>query len=194
MAVWLFQVSAFDSYPHIFWYSCYKDRIDSYTATLLETSISFLLVYTLNFTAKTYVFGPISDVTSQIIKKTTIGYVAGTPGAPNAVRDLTYQVTPRAVKDYDGSVVTFLSQNLDLAETVFTVDNPDALTVGTYIYVGQEEMLVEKILDGKVIVKRAQDNTVPQKHVLGSKVYSITEEDDKLIQFGDDFGFNGDTF
>ena len=152
------------------------------------------LIYTLNFTAKTYVFGPIADVTNQIIKKTTIGYVAGTPGDPNATRDLTYQVTPRAVKDYDGSVVTFISQNLDLAETVFTVDDPDALTAGTYIYIGQEEMFVEKILNGKVIVKRAQDNSVPQQHVLGSKVYSITEADDELIQFGDDFGFNGTTF
>lgn len=152
------------------------------------------LIYTLSFTAKTYVFGPITDVTSQIIKKTTIGYVAGTPGDPNATRDLTYQVTGRATKDYDGSVATFLSQNVDLAETVFTVDNPDSLTAKTYIYIGQEEMYIEKILDGKIIVTRAADNTVPQQHVMGSKVYTITAEDDKLIQFGDDFGFHDDTF
>ena len=35
------------------------------------------LFYTLRFTAKTYMFGPISSVTDDIVKKVSIGYVAG---------------------------------------------------------------------------------------------------------------------
>ena len=36
------------------------------------------LIYTLRFTAKTYVYGPIADVTSDIIKKVQVGYISGT--------------------------------------------------------------------------------------------------------------------
>ena len=35
------------------------------------------LVYTLTFTAKTFLFGPLSDVSGDIIKKVTVGYVSG---------------------------------------------------------------------------------------------------------------------
>jgi len=152
------------------------------------------LVYTLNFTAKAYVFGPVTDVTSDIIKKVTVGYVAGRPGSPNAERDLTYQVTPRATKDYDGSVVTLLSENVDLSQNIISVDDGTKVTKGTYIYIGQEEMFVDSITGNKLTVRRAQDNTTPQNHVLGAQVLSITAADNNLIEFGDDFGFNGTSF
>ena len=42
-------------------------------------------------------------------------------------------------------------------------------------------------------VKRGQDNTKASIHVLGTDVYSITKVDNKLIEFGDDFGFDGNT-
>ena len=35
------------------------------------------LVYTLTFTAKTYLYGPVADVSSDVIRKVNIGYVAG---------------------------------------------------------------------------------------------------------------------
>ena len=74
------------------------------------------------------------------------------------------------------------------------VNDGTTLTEGTYIYIGQEEMYVEKISGNTIRVKRGQDNTVAQQHVGGAPVYSITEADDKLIEFGDDFGFNGNIF
>ena len=43
-------------------------------------------------------------------------------------------------------------------------------------------------------VRRGQDNTTAQKHVGGAGVYTITTADNKLIEFGDDFGFNGNIF
>ncbi len=153
------------------------------------------LVYTLTFTAKTYLFGPVSDISDRIIKKSTIGYLAGSgPRDPNKVRDVTYQTTPRATKDYDGSVITLLSENVDLVTTQFIVDDVSSVKEKTYIYIGEEEMYIEKILGNKIVVQRAQDNTKAQNHILGSKVYSITQEDNKLIEFGDDFGFSVDVF
>lgn len=153
------------------------------------------LVYKLNFTAKTYLFGPVSDVSGDIIRKVTIGYVAGSSGDGGvATRDLTYQVTPRATKDYDNSLVSSLDEDVEITQTSIKVTNPSGITENTYVYVGSEEMFVEKILGDSMVVRRAQDNTKATKHVSGTDVFSITKEDDKLIQFGDDFGFNGSVF
>ena len=57
------------------------------------------LVYTLRFSAKTYLFGPVSTASSDIIKKVSIGYVAGSTGTGTPQRDLTYAVEPRAIKN-----------------------------------------------------------------------------------------------
>ena len=77
------------------------------------------LIYTLTFTAKTTLFGPITDVSGSVIRKTSVGYVAGSkaPGVA-AERDLSYTTTPRATKDYTCDVVTLLAENVDLIETV----------------------------------------------------------------------------
>ena len=63
-------------------------------------------------------------------------------------------------------------------------------------------MFVEGVSGNKLTVKRNQDSTTPQNHVLGAKVLGINYsdvstgigtigEDSNLIQFGDDFGFDG---
>ena len=154
------------------------------------------LIYTLQFTAKTTLFGPISDVTGKVIKKTSIGYVAGSsaPGV-SAERDLSYTTTARATKDYTGDVRTLLAENVDLLETVIEVDDGTKVTAGKYVYIGQEEMLVDSVTGNKMTVKRAQDNTTVQNHVKGAQVFGIdytaAKEDSALIQFGDDFGFDG---
>ena len=152
------------------------------------------LVYTLRFTAKTYLYGPVSDVSNDVIKKVQIGYVAGSRGSGTYDRDLTYSVVPKATKDYDGDDKTFLSENIDLTETVITVDNAEALTVETNIYIGQENMYIDKISDNNLTVRRGQYNTAPQEHVSGAKVYEITSADADLIEVGDDFGFDGSVF
>ena len=154
------------------------------------------LIYTLQFTAKTTLFGPISDVTGKVIKKTSIGYVAGSsaPGV-SAERDLSYTTTARATKDYTGDVRTLIAENVDLLETVIEVDDGTKITAGKYVYIGQEEMLVDSVTGNKMTVKRAQDNTSVQNHVKGAQVFGIdytaAKEDSALIQFGDDFGFDG---
>ena len=79
------------------------------------------LINTLTFTAKTYVFGPVSgDISDDIIKKVSVGYIAGEAGG-KAQRDLTYQVTPKALRDYTGDTATLLDEDIDLIETIIDV-------------------------------------------------------------------------
>jgi len=151
------------------------------------------LIYTFTFTAKTYVFGPLKDVSGDIIKKVTTGFIAGSQSR-SYERDLTYQVTPRAIKDYDGVVATLLAENVDMTETVIDVDDGTTITAGKYIYIDQEEMYVETVTGNKIVVRRAQDKTPLQNHFLGSKVFTITQTDNNQIELGDDFGFDGNVF
>jgi hypothetical protein len=151
------------------------------------------LIYTFTFTAKTFVFGPLKDVSGDIIKKVTTGFVAGSKSGTYE-RDLTYQVAPRAIKDYDGVIATLIAENVDMTENVIEVDDGSTITAGKYIYIDQEEMYVESVTGNKLVVKRSQDKTPLQNHVLGSKVYIITQSDNNMIELGDDFGFDGNVF
>jgi hypothetical protein len=148
------------------------------------------LVYTLRFTAKTFVFGPIPDVTDQVIRKVQVGYIAG-ESSRTYDRDLTYKVVPRATKDYDQSQISQLSEDVDLTETIITVTDGSKFTVNTHIDIDNENMRVIKISGNDITVKRGQDNTTAAEHVLGAPIFSITAADAELIEVGDDFGFDG---
>jgi hypothetical protein len=52
-----------------------------------------VLIYTLNFTAKTYLFGPIADSTDSIIRKVQVDYYNSTDVA-TAKREMRYTLTP----------------------------------------------------------------------------------------------------
>tara|TARA_B100000965_G_scaffold115691_1_gene95462 strand:+ start:9321 stop:10319 length:999 start_codon:yes stop_codon:yes gene_type:complete len=151
------------------------------------------LIYTFTFTAKTMLFGPLTDVTKDIVKKVTVGYVAGSKSGKYE-RDITYQVTPRAIKDYDGVVATLLAENVDMVERVIDVEDGTKIPEGSYIYIDQEEMYVETVTGNKILVRRSQDKSPIQNHVLGSKVFTINQADNVKIEVGDDFGFDGNVF
>ena len=51
------------------------------------------LIYTLNFTAKTYLFGPVADSTDGLIRKVQVDYYTGTD-PKIAKREMRYTVTP----------------------------------------------------------------------------------------------------
>jgi len=150
------------------------------------------LIYTLRFTAKTYLFGPVADVSKDIIKKVSIGYIGGDQtSAPT--RDLTYSVEPRATKNYTGTVTTTLDGDIDALSTTIFVDVADASNIpeNTYIVIDSEEMYVESKTANKLKVTRGSDNTIIAPHVNGASVKKITSADDALINIGDDFGFSG---
>ena len=151
-----------------------------------------VLLYTLRFTAKTYLFGPVSSATSDIIKRSSISYYSG--DSKSTVRDLTYSVKPRAIKDYTGDVVTNLSEDIDTSTTAFNVDKGSSVTLKKYIEIGGEEMFVTKISGNKITVERGKDGTTVASHIRGAEIkgidYTATEDSD-IIEFGDDFGFTG---
>ena len=58
------------------------------------------LIYTLNFTAKTYMFGPIADSTDGLIRKVQVDYYSDT-NVKTAKRMQRYTVEATAKKDYN---------------------------------------------------------------------------------------------
>mgnify|MGYP003325555245 CR=1 FL=1 len=152
-----------------------------------------VLLYTLRFTAKTYLFGPISSATKDIIKKTTVTYLAG--GSKSTERDISYSVTPRAIKDYTGDVITTLTNDIGLSEVVFAVEDTSGLSTKKYYDIGGEEIYITKIDEAakNITVERGKDGTTMASHLRGDPIKGITLADNELVAFGDDFGFDGST-
>jgi len=149
------------------------------------------LIYTIRFTAKTYFYGPVqTDTSKDIIKKVTVGYVAG-GRTPAPSREMSYSVVPRATRAYNDTPVTTLGEDVDATETIITVADASSITKDTYIYIDNEEIYVESIQNNDLTVRRAQDGSTAAIHVLGTGVKNITAADNELIEFGDNFGFDG---
>jgi hypothetical protein len=152
-----------------------------------------VLIYTLRFTAKTYLFGPVSSASKDIIKKVSIGYVAGdTTTTPT--REVVYSVEPRAIKNYTGTIITNLSKDITETDVSITVNDASLITVNTYIDLEGEEILVKSKTGNVLTVSRGMDNTPITPHLSGAQVKSITSADNLLIETGDDFGFSGNAF
>ena len=156
-----------------------------------------VLLYTLRFTAKTYLFGPVTDASKDIITKSTVNYLTGTDTS-NAQRNLTYSVVPRAIQNYDGTVLTNLAADITKTQTVIELNDVTNITASSgstsvYLDIGGEEVYVKsKDSDtNKITVKRGQDGTTKLAHIGGTEVKSITSADNVLVEEGDDFGFSG---
>ena len=149
-----------------------------------------VLLYTLRFSAKTYLFGPVTTATKDIIKKASVRYLAG--GSKSTERDVTYSVTPRATKDYTGDVLTNLSEDIDAVTTTINVVDGTKLTKSTYIDIDDEELYVKSITGNKITVERGKDGRTAASHLNGAQILAITDADDALIEMGDDFGFSGE--
>ena len=151
-----------------------------------------VLLYTLRFTAKTYLFGPVTSASKDIIKTASVRYLAG--GSQSTQRDVTFAVQPRALKDYTDDVVTTVSEDIDASQKTINVADGTKITVNKFIDVDGEEMKVTKITSNKLTVERGQDSTIAKAHVRGTGVKGIDytgREDSNIIELGDDFGFDG---
>jgi hypothetical protein len=62
-----------------------------------------VIIYTLNFTAKTYLFNEIPEDSQGLIKKVQVDYA--TDALLNAKREVRYTVTPKALQDYNNDSV-----------------------------------------------------------------------------------------
>ena len=150
-----------------------------------------VLLYTLSFTAKTYLFGPVPSTPKDLIKKVSVGITPGEQSATYGTgRQLTY-ATPVATKNYTGDVIANLSEDVLATTTIIPVDDSAGLAEQTYIDINNETMYITGITGNKLTVKRASYNTSAIEHVRGSDVKGITSADNALIEGGDDFGFSG---
>jgi len=148
------------------------------------------LIYTLQFTAKTYLFGPVAATSDGLIKKVQVDYSTDT--AVTAKRQVRYVATPKALKDYnDDDTGIIINEDLTTSETRITLNNVTGLSVNDRIVADSEIMKVSSIEDATtIIVKRGFDSSIAAKHISGIKVNKLTTADDALIEPGDDFGFN----
>jgi hypothetical protein len=152
-----------------------------------------VLVYTLNFVAKTYIFGPIADSTEGLIKKVQVDYYTNT-NTKNSSRQLRYTATPRAIKDYNNDNTTVLSEDINEYVTKISVSDSSLLSENTYIMIEKEELFIKTIEGNILTVLRGQDETTAVPHLVSSSIDIINAVDDNLVEPEDDFGFNENYF
>lgn len=151
------------------------------------------LIYTLNFTAKIYLFGPVSSgVSKDIIQKISIGFVSGDTNS--TTRDLTYSSEPVATKNYTGQVTTTISKDVEIGTTSIEVVDASNIPLKSYFTVNDETLYVSKKTGNILNVVRGSYGTPISNHVSGTEVKLITNADNSLIAYGDDFGFSGIEF
>jgi hypothetical protein len=149
---------------------------------------------TLNFVAKIFFFGPVdTDDNGNIIKRVQVDYYTDT-NRKNASRQRRYVVTPRAVDDYDNDETTTISQDINDKITKFTVSDSTSLEPDSYIQINSENMYITSIVGNELQVIRGRDGTEVGTHQEGDTIDVINFVDDELIQPGDDFNFNEETF
>jgi hypothetical protein len=151
-----------------------------------------VLLYTLRFTAKTYLFGPVSSATKDIIKKTTLSYITGNVNSV-PTREVVYTTEPRAIKNYTGIVLTNISKDITAEDILITVTDASLIASNTYLEIEGEEIYVKSKSGNVLTVDRGRDGTGIVSHLSGAQVKSITSADNLLIEDGDDFGFSGST-
>ena len=148
------------------------------------------LIYTLNFTAKTYLFGPVSDSSEGLIKKVQVDYHASVD-TENARRELRYSATPQALKDYNDDNTAVLKTDLSKTKTRFDVTSTLALSSGMRIIIDKEIMKIKEIVDANTIIVNRGYQSVTATHIEGASIDVLTAADDLLVEPDDDFGFNG---
>jgi hypothetical protein len=148
------------------------------------------LIYTLNFTAKTYLFGGIADSPEGLIKKVTVDTYAST-NTKTATRQMRYVVTPKAKKDYDNDQTGDLTLTINDTETLIPVVDSSNFEIGNRIIIDNEIMYVDSIpTSTQLYVERGYDSTVKATHLKNAIINLLTAADDVLIEPEDDFGFN----
>ena len=144
------------------------------------------IIYTLQFTAKTFLYGPVTE--SKIIKKANVDYYTSVDTA-KAPREVRYQATPTSLQDRDGVVVTTLSAATDTNDNLIAVASAAGINKFDSIYIVNELIRVQKISGNNLTVLRAYEGTAAAAHTNGSSVFLVNQADADLLDSFDDFGF-----
>lgn len=144
------------------------------------------IVYTLTFTAKTYLYGPVTE--PKTIKKANVEYYTNTD-VNKAPREVRYQATPTSLQDRDGVVLTTLTSATDTNDNLIAVADASGITKFDSIYIDSELIRVQKISGNNLTVLRAYEGTTAAAHTNGSSVFLVNQTDADLLDSDDDFGF-----
>lgn len=125
---------------------------------------------------------------NEIIERVTLNYISGDT-KNKANNDITYTVTPRAIKNYTGIVETTINKDINETDRLISVEDSSNIPENSYIDINGEEIYVDFKQGNTLIVKRAQDKSTALSHISGSSVKLITDDDNKLVKLGDTFGF-----
>ena len=147
------------------------------------------IIYTLAFTAKTYLFGPVADNPEGLIKKVDVDYY-GSTNIKTAKRVQRYSATPLAKQNYDDDTATVLDGGINEKVTKFKVSATTDLAANQRIIIDTEIMKIRSISGQNVTVFRAHDNTVAASHEHNASIGVLSSTDNASIEFGDDFGFD----
>ena len=148
-----------------------------------------VIIYTLSFTAKTYLFGPVADDPAGLIKKVDVDYY-GSTNIKTAKRVQRYSATPLAKQNYDDDTATVLDGAISEKVTTFKVSATTDLAANQRIIIDTEIMKIRSISGQNVTVFRAHDNTVAAKHEHNASIGVLSAADNAAIEYGDDFGFD----
>ena len=156
------------------------------------------MITTMQFSAKVYMFGAVSDSPDGLIKKVNVDYFTDTNKVV-AKREQRYSATPRATKDYNDDNTNAINKALAAEQTVLSVNSSANFSVDDYITISGENMQIKSISGNELTVYRGVDGTNVIDHADGSTIDIISGSrdatlplagDDALIASGDDFGFN----
>ena len=148
-----------------------------------------IIIYTLSFTAKTYLFGPVADDPAGLIKKVDVDFYGNT-NIKTAKRVQRYSATPTAKKNYDDDTTTVIDGAISEKVTTFKVSATTDLAANQRIIIDTEIMFIRSISGQNVTVYRAYDNTIAAKHEHNAAIGVLSTTDNASIEFGDDFGFD----
>ena len=144
------------------------------------------IIYTLRFSAKTFLYGPVTE--QKVIKKAITDIYADTNTA-TAPRNVRYQATPKSLVDRDGVAVTTLSNLIDDNDRLITVASAGGIAQYQEIQIGSEVMHVTNISGNDLTVTRGYNSTTAAPAAAGANVLLIDSADDALLESDDDFGF-----
>lgn len=151
------------------------------------------LIWTLKFSADIFFFIPISPSgqSKNLIDKVSFGFIVGDSSGQNKIEDIRYTVTPRATKNYTGTVVTTLLSDSNESDTTIEVVDASNINAKTFIEINDETLYVASKQGNTLNVQRALYNTSAKIHIKGSDVLNITTVDNELIPPNDPFSFIG---
>lgn len=149
-----------------------------------------VLLYTLRFTAKTYLFGPVSTATKDVIRKASVSFISGDQ-TQSPVRNIVYSTEPRAIKNYTGNVIAQLVKDINQEDIIIPVNDASQILTNSFIEIEGEELYVKSKSNNNIVVERGKDGTLISSHLSGAEIKSITQQDNLLVESGDDFGFDG---